>query len=92
MRIAPEACIEDGLLDVVVIPRRGTPWLIAKLPSLYRGTHMQGSGATFSRGRVVVADAVSEGCLIELDGEVVGTLPARMEILPSALTMICPVR
>jgi YegS/Rv2252/BmrU family lipid kinase len=90
MRIAPGASVDDGMLDVVVVPCRSVPQLIANLPSLYRGTHLERSMAALHRGRVVEANATSEGVLIELDGEVVGTLPARIEILPGALTMLCP--
>jgi len=90
MRIAPAARVDDGMLDVVVVPRHSTPRLIAALPSLYRGTHVTGSMAALHRGRVVEAEATSEDVLIELDGEVVGTLPVRIEMLSGALTILCP--
>jgi len=90
MRIAPDARIDDGMLDVVVVPGRSTPRLIACLPSLYRGTHLAHSMAALRRGKVVEAQSTSREVLVELDGEVVGSLPVRVEILPGALSVLCP--
>jgi len=90
MRVAPEARIDDGLLDVVVIA--GLPWprLLARLPKLYRGTHVHDAAATHHRGRVIEARAEPGLVKLELDGEPIGTLPARCEVLPGALSVIGP--
>jgi len=42
---------------------------------------------SFWRGRTVVASS-EETQLVEMDGEVVGHLPARFEILPNAMKLI----
>jgi YegS/Rv2252/BmrU family lipid kinase len=91
MRIAPDACIDDGQLDVVVVPHLSASGLLARLPAIYRGTHLRGGAAVLHRGRVVEAAAPSAAVLLELDGEPLGILPARFEVLPAALAMIGPV-
>jgi diacylglycerol kinase family enzyme len=45
---------------------------------------------TQHRGRVIEADAPAGRVPIELDGEPLGTLPARYEVLPGALTFLAP--
>jgi YegS/Rv2252/BmrU family lipid kinase len=90
MRVAPQACLDDGLLDLVVVPELPRLRLLAELPRLYRGTHLQGPPAQLHRGRVLEAEAAAGSVWIEVDGEPVGTLPARVEILPGALSLIGP--
>jgi diacylglycerol kinase family enzyme len=42
---------------------------------------------TFSKGKTVVASS-EETQLVEMEGEVVGRLPARFEMLPKAMKII----
>jgi YegS/Rv2252/BmrU family lipid kinase len=88
MRIAPVARIDDGRLDVVVVPDHPKSRLVTKLPLLYSGRHLEDPICRFVRGRVVEADAEPGAVLLDIDGEPLGSLPARIEILPGALRMI----
>jgi diacylglycerol kinase family enzyme len=45
---------------------------------------------SFRRGRRIEADAAPGAVLLELDGEPVGALPAQIELLPGALSVIGP--
>jgi YegS/Rv2252/BmrU family lipid kinase len=90
MQVAPEARIDDGLLDVVVVPALPWPRLLAKLPMIYRGAHLHDAAVTHHRGRVIEALAEPGLVKLELDGEPIGTLPARCEVLPGALSVIGP--
>lgn len=40
MRVAPDARIDDGRLDVVIVRETGRLELLAALPRVYRGTHL----------------------------------------------------
>jgi YegS/Rv2252/BmrU family lipid kinase len=90
MQVAPEARIDDGLLDVVVVAGLSRPRLLAKLPKIYRGTHLREAAVRHHRGRVIEALAEPGLVRLELDGEPIGTLPARCEVLPGALSVIGP--
>lgn len=92
MEVAPEASPEDGLLDVVVIPDLGRARLLLRLPSLYRGTHLAVPGVRWTRGRRVEAEAEPGTVRLEVDGEPLGTLPARIEVVPGALSLLGPAR
>jgi YegS/Rv2252/BmrU family lipid kinase len=88
MRVAPGARLDDGLLDVVVVPELGKARLLAKLPTIYRGEHLRDPATQLRRGRVLEAEASAGVARLDVDGEPLGTLPVRIEILPGALTLI----
>lgn len=88
MHVAPEARIDDGLFDVVVVGDVPKRRLLAKLPLLYAGTHLQDPICRFVRGRVIEAEASPGEVLLDVDGEALGSLPARIEMLPGALAVI----
>jgi YegS/Rv2252/BmrU family lipid kinase len=91
MRIAPDARLDDGWFDVVwVVGARGVS-LIPKLPKLYRGTLLSDPVVGSRRGRRIEADAASGAVPLELDGELVGSLPVSIELLPGALSVIGPI-
>jgi YegS/Rv2252/BmrU family lipid kinase len=90
MQIAPDARLDDGWLDVVCVANTTALRLIPKLPKLYRGTHVADPVVRVQRGRRIEADAAPGAVPLELDGEPVGSLPARIELLPGALSIVGP--
>lgn len=94
MKIAPDAKINDGFLDVVNIGDIKTAKILLNAHKLYNGTHLEMTEvkATHAR-RVEVAPAdKSQEIRIEIDGELPGRLPATFEILPNALAVRVPKR
>jgi YegS/Rv2252/BmrU family lipid kinase len=90
MQVAPEARIDDGLLDVVLVRALSRPALLAKLRKIYSGAHLGDPAVHWLRGRVIEADAEPGRVPLELDGEPLGSLPARIEVLPAALRVVAP--
>ena len=90
MHIAPGATLDDGLLDVVVVPDMPKSRLVARLPHLYRGTHVDLPEVSVRRGARLGAEATdpAQTVWLELDGEVPGTLPVSIEVLPGALAFV----
>jgi len=93
MPVAPNAQLDDGQFDIVVIPelskhrRLGALALATKLPQFYRGSHLRIPQVRQARGRVIEAQALGGRVPVDVDGEQRGSLPARFEILPDALTL-----
>ena len=87
MRIAPNARMDDGLLDVVTIADIGRLKGIVSLPLLYRGTHGRLPEVAFAQARRIEIEA-DHPVGVEADGELVGTTPAVFEIVPGALQVI----
>jgi YegS/Rv2252/BmrU family lipid kinase len=88
MEVAPRARPDDGLLDVVAIPGFGKLRLLSELPRIYRGSHLDVPGVVWRRGAFVEAEPLGEPPWVEIDGEPLGRLPARIEVLPKALTVV----
>ncbi len=87
MHVAPDAKLDDGKLDLVVVPDQSKLKLAAQLPSLYRGSRKDDSTRITARGTTIDADAEPGRVWLDIDGEPLGTLPARIESLPGALTL-----
>jgi diacylglycerol kinase (ATP) len=88
MRVAPRARLDDGLLDVVVVPDLPKPQLLALLRRGYSGAHLDDPRVGFWQGRELEADAGGAEVLLDVDGEPLGELPARFTVVPSALEVI----
>ncbi len=86
MKIAPEARLDDGLLDLVLVKSMKFFEFCRHGWKIFTGTHLSHPKISLVRGRTVEALAVEEGnVLLELDGEQLGRLPAKFEILPRSL-------
>jgi len=87
--IAPEASIDDGLLDIVLIPQRSAPELALLAAQVAMGTHLSSDAIVFRRAAKLTVNS-KPGMWFNVDGELVGNEPARFEILPRALRFIAP--
>lgn len=92
MMVAPNAELDDGLFDVIAMGDFGFGDLLKSGRRLYKGTHLTMDKVSARRARVVEAEPIDPGAVIELDvdGENPGRLPARFELLPSALWVVVP--
>jgi YegS/Rv2252/BmrU family lipid kinase len=88
MRVAPGAEINDGLFQVTVIGDLSIPEVFWNLPRLYNGKIYEQKKITKLIGRRVVASS-TQAVLLDMDGEQPGRLPVVIEMLPSALSIIC---
>ncbi|HEY0006436.1 MAG TPA: diacylglycerol kinase family protein [Pyrinomonadaceae bacterium] len=92
MKIAPQAKLNDGRLNIVVVGDMSALEILANAHRLYLGKHLsleqvQHTLATRLEARPAKKD---EEITIEIDGELPGHLPAAFEILPQALRVRCP--
>jgi YegS/Rv2252/BmrU family lipid kinase len=84
MQVAPNADPQDGFFDVTVWSGFGLWEFVRLRRALYDGTHVRDPRTTVLRARLIEA-ASDERVLLDLDGESVGRLPVRLEVLPGAL-------
>jgi YegS/Rv2252/BmrU family lipid kinase len=92
MMVAPNAEVDDGQFDVIAMGDFGFGDLVKSGRRLYKGTHLAMDKVTTRRARIVEAETVEPGAVVELDvdGKALGLLPARFELLPAALWMVVP--
>lgn len=87
MKIAPEAKLDDGLFDVVLIKGMKVLEFLRNGWRIYTGTHLSHPKISLIRGTKVeaIADEEENDVLIEVDGEQLGKLPATFEIIPGSI-------
>jgi diacylglycerol kinase (ATP) len=88
MLICPDADPTDALLDLTVIdavPRRRA---IAQFPKLFNGSHVD--SPTVATFRTTSLRIESPGINAYADGEHLGPLPADVELLPGAVSVLVP--
>jgi YegS/Rv2252/BmrU family lipid kinase len=89
MKLAPDADLSDGRLDVVVITEVGKLRFLANLPKVFKGTHVeQDVVETWKTSSIEVR--ASRPFTVYADGDPLTELPARIRVLPSALRVIVP--
>lgn len=89
MKLAPDASWDDGLFDVVLIGDVNKLDFVTTAPKLYSGRHLAHPKIEVIRSRTVAVDAPVP-LPIEVEGEPVGTTPARFEVVPGALRVRVP--
>ncbi|MGO1317063.1 MAG: diacylglycerol/lipid kinase family protein [Cellulomonadaceae bacterium] len=91
MRIAPDARIDDGLLDVVLAGALTRAQAAALLPRLYAGTHVSHPLVCVHRTRTAVLEPAPGGApppVAFADGERLGPLPLEIEVQPGAVLLL----
>lgn len=87
MHVAPEASINDNLLDVVVIGDIGKFDLLKSLPMVYKGTHGNHPKVSIEKASSVSVES-PERILVHADGELLGEGPASFRLIPAALSIV----
>ena len=91
MKIAPDAKVADGAFDVVNIGDIKTAKILLNAYKLYGGTHLSLPEVKSTlAGKIEVSPVGNEDIHIEIDGELLGKLPAKYEILPNVLKIRVP--
>jgi diacylglycerol kinase (ATP) len=85
--IAPEADVSDGLLDVVLIPERGSADLAIVAAQIVLGKHLGSDAIIFRRAKKIAINS-RPGMWFNVDGELIGNEPAVFELLPKVLQFV----
>jgi len=90
LMVAPLAQPDDGLLDITLLRETRLLPLLGLVSRLYRGAPLQADCVTQFRTHSLTATPLDAARLaLEADGETLGFLPARFDILPRAITLRC---
>ena len=81
MLMAPEAQIDDGLFDAVVLAPLSRLSLISTFPKLFKGTHSENPAVQFIQAKSASVHTQPQKNLLP-DGEIFGTTPTEINILP----------
>ncbi len=87
--MTPRARLDDGLLDICIVPAMGKLELLRWVPSAYRGEHLAHPRIAYFQASTVTLTSPSR---LELfgDGEFMQELPATIEVVPGAIRVMVP--
>lgn len=92
-RVAPQARVDDGLLDVVIVNRSSRLLFFTVMRELTEGTHVRRPQVEVLRGREVRIEQMAPArrrLRYGADGELLGGLPVTARVLPGALRVLAP--
>ena len=88
MRIAPDATVSDGLLDLITIADVSRMTALRQLPNLYRGTHLAHPAVSARRLTAIEIEPLDDEPLpLHLDGEPWQRTPVRIELHAAAVAV-----
>lgn len=88
MRVTPDAVLDDGLLDVMVVKPLSKARFLWVFPKVYSGSHVKLPVVEVRRAKKVRIEA--PGITAYADGERLGPLPQTFETVPAALRVMVP--
>jgi diacylglycerol kinase (ATP) len=86
MKVTPDAEVDDGLVDVMVLGPLSKPGFLKAFPQVFKGTHLTHPAVTLQRARVVSLS--SPGVTAYADGEYLADLPITCETMPGAVQVL----
>ncbi len=89
MLMAPDALLDDGLLEVIVVEDVSRARFLANLPKVFRGTHVQLPSVHVFRA-AEVAIAANRPFTMYADGDPLGELPLRIRAVAGAVNILVP--
>lgn len=89
MRISPGARPDDGLLNISLVGALGRLQIVRRFPSILSGRYVKDERVDYFTGKRLEIDAVPPA-EIQADGDIIGTTPAAIELLPGALRLVTP--
>ena len=88
MRQTSDAVLDDGLMDVTIIPDLPLGIIACKAYRLFTGTFTKVKEVHAGKGRTVEVYPDGVHPYAEVDGEVVGQAPVRFEVMPSQINVL----
>jgi diacylglycerol kinase (ATP) len=89
IKLAPRARLDDGNLDICIVPYLSRFELLRWVPRAYRGEHLNHPRIKYLQARKITLHPASRMELFG-DGEFLQELPATIEVVPRALRVIAP--
>jgi YegS/Rv2252/BmrU family lipid kinase len=89
MMMAPDASLQDGLLDVVLVGHARKSRFLRLLPTVFKGAHVNQPNVHVLRAREVEV-AADRTFTMFADGDPIAELPVTVRALPAAVRVIVP--
>lgn len=90
MRQTADAIMDDGLLDMTIIPELPLLKIMKEAPKLFTGTLTKVPELTVTKSKSVVVIPNGAAPHVEVDGEVIGIAPVCLEIVGQQVNVLAP--
>lgn len=90
MKVTPDALLDDGLLDVLVVQPLSRIGFLRIFPRVFQGTHLSDPRVAIHRVKTIRIE--SEVAVVYADGERIGPAPVDVTIVTGALRVFAPDR
>jgi diacylglycerol kinase (ATP) len=85
--VAPQSELDDGYLDLMLVPSASIPQLALLASQVLLGRHLESDLTLLRKARTIEIES-DPPMSFNVDGEVIGDEPARFEVLPRALEVV----
>jgi len=87
MKMAPLARLDDGLLDLIIVRKAGRIKLLRMFPKIFSGKHIADPIVEYRQVKTFSIYPEKHSTL-NIDGEMLGTTPVKVEILAKAIEVL----
>jgi diacylglycerol kinase (ATP) len=88
-KLAPDASVSDGYLDVVIIKKSEIGDLAQIFINIFKGEHVHHPNVSYFKSKKIKVETEEE-VTIDIDGEYGGNLPAVFEVVPHGFKIFIP--
>lgn len=85
--VAPHSKMDDGLLDLMLVPSASVPQLAVLIPQILLGRHVESDRLIFRKVQALEIKS-DPPMAFNVDGELIGEGRVRFEVLPRALEVV----
>lgn len=90
MMLSPDACFDDGKLDVITASGLSRANVVTELSRIHTGGHVNNPKVTITQGTIARIETLMmrDAMPLEADGNVRGVTPVQFQVLPSTLRFL----
>jgi len=87
MKMAPKAIIDDGLVDIIIVPKVNRLKLLKLFPKLFTGEHINSPELQYKQVNNF-SIIPNENNKLNIDGELLGTTPVKVKVLKKEIEVL----
>ena len=87
MKMAPNASIDDGLIDLIIVKKNSRATLLSVFPKLFNGAHIEHDACEYIQCHSFSIIPKENGQL-NIDGEIIGQTPVDVDIIKEGIELL----
>ena len=87
MKMAPDASIDDGLMDIIIVKKSSRLTLLSVFPKLFNGNHIYHPACEYVQSKSFSIIPTNND-LLNIDGEIIGQTPVDVTIIKNGIDIL----